>query len=334
MSNQQDVLTETKKVIPVSFWRHFADDETIDALKHPEENQINIEGHKAYTEAIQPDFVKLMSDGYFNLPLNGVNNPKNIDDLKKIQVIADDDDWLLRQVDLVKAQRKVIGNRKAFYNIFSPVTLLKWALFDSSQELPKQGDERLTQFFIDYPDDITHILEVIAQGVIKQIKAVVNAGGADGVYYSTQELQSDHYNRDLFDHIQKKIDLSIIAVINAVSDVNILHICGYSETKNHLSWFTDYDLPIVNWAVKIEDVSLREGQAIFKDKIVLGGFGNNTQDILYRGSREEIEAEVTNVLTDVDTSRVIIGADCTVPRDISIDHLKWAIAAVHQVAIG
>lgn len=80
----------------------------------------------------------------------------------------------------------------------------------------------------------------------------------------------------------------------------------------------------------VEGVTLQQGQQIFKDKVVLGGFGNTTDDVLYNGSKDEIEATVQGLLSNVDKKRVIIGADCTVPRDIPVDHLKWAIAAVHE----
>lgn len=333
MSNSQQILKNSTTQIPVSFWQHFAEDETIDALTHAEVDGINISGHEQYISELAPDFVKLMSDGYFNLPLKGVTDPKNIDDLKHIQEISDDDEWLVRQAQLVREQKKVIGDRKGFYNIFSPVTILKWALFDSETENALKGDERLTEFFINNPEEITHVLQVIAKGVIKQVKIVVTAGGADGLYYSTQELQNSAYNKKLFDTIQKGIDLSVIAAINEVSDISILHVCGFSHTSNHLEWFKDYDLPIVNWAVKFENVSLKEGQEIFQGKVVLGGFGNTTQDVLYQGTKEEIEKEVDTLLSDLDLERVIIGADCTVPRDTPVDHLKWAIDAVHRVSL-
>ncbi|WP_273714879.1 uroporphyrinogen decarboxylase family protein [Leuconostoc mesenteroides] len=330
MSNQQNVLLDATEKIPVSFWRHFANDETVDALENPTIATINMQGHKEYVDDLRPDFVKLMSDGYFNVPFDNVTDPKNIDNLSKIQEIQDDDPWLTEQVKLVQEQKKVIGQRRGFYNIFSPVTILKWALYDAESELPAKGDERLTELFIQYPEEIKHILNVLAKNIIKQVKAVVVDGGADGVYYSTQELQSSKYTKELFDGIQKNVDLSVIDVIKSVSDISILHIRGFSGTSNHLEWFIDYDLPIVNWAVTVEGVSLQQGQQIFKDKVVLGGFGNTTDDVLYNGSKDEIEAAVQGLLSNVDKKRVIIGADCTVPRDIPVDHLKWAIAAVHE----
>lgn len=167
MSNQQNVLLDSTEKIPVSFWRHFADDETVDALENPTIATINIQGHKEYVDDLRPDFVKLMSDGYFNVPFDNVTDPKNIDNLSKIQEIQDDDPWLTEQVKLVQEQKKVIGQRRGFYNIFSPVTILKWALYDAESELPAKGDERLTELFIQYPEEIKHILNVLAKNIIK-----------------------------------------------------------------------------------------------------------------------------------------------------------------------
>ena len=46
--------------------------------------------------------------------------------------------------------------------------------------------------------------------------------------------------------------------------------------------------------------------------------------MLYRGSKEEIEAYVEKLIEDVGKVGVVVGADCTVPADISVERLNWA----------
>ncbi|MCG5648155.1 hypothetical protein L0O81_16470, partial [Oliverpabstia sp. DFI.9.49] len=48
--------------VPISFWRHFADNEFTDAAKHPEVITINLDGHQDYLNAVDVDLVKTMLD--------------------------------------------------------------------------------------------------------------------------------------------------------------------------------------------------------------------------------------------------------------------------------
>lgn len=75
--------------------------------------------------------------------------------------------------------------------------------------------------------------------------------------------------------------------------------------------------------MNIENVSLLEGKKIFGNRAVIGGFDNTANGILYRGSKEEIENFTEQLLKDVGTTGVILGADCTVPSDIDLKHLAW-----------
>jgi uroporphyrinogen decarboxylase len=118
-------------------------------------------------------------------------------------------------------------------------------------------------------------------------------------------------------------DFKALEAAVSSSQFNILHICGYAGYRNDLSHFIDYPAQIINFASVVEGVSLGEGKKRFRGKPVIGGFGNTTADILYKGSRAEIEAETERLLKEAGTLGVALGADCTVPRDIPRDHLKW-----------
>jgi uroporphyrinogen decarboxylase len=88
----------------------------------------------------------------------------------------------------------------------------------------------------------------------------------------------------------------------------------------------DYPAEIINWASIVEGVPLSAGKKLFGGKPVLGGFGNTKDDVLYKGRKEEIEAETERLLADAGTEGVILGADCTVPRGIPLEHLEWVRA--------
>ncbi|CAK8053915.1 uroporphyrinogen decarboxylase family protein [Eupransor demetentiae] len=328
MNASELIFDKKTNQIPVSFWRHFAENELIDGLQHPEVQQINLDGHKHYLAETQPDFVKLMSDGYFNIPLKGVKDVLNLDDLNNIEAIDADDAWLTEQIRLVQQQVALAGKRKTFYNIFSPVSSLKWQLTSHGVKNP---DHLVAKWYQENPEKIKHILTVLANDTIQQIHAVVKEGGASGIYFSTQELQGTSITEQFFREVQKEIDQKVITAIIQTAKINILHICGFEGATNHLDWFKDYDLSIVNWSVKAEKISLREGQALFSNKVVLGGFGNGENDVLYSGSVQQIKETVNDILNGIDKNRIIIGADCTIQRTTPIENLKAAIVAAKQV---
>lgn len=46
-------------------------------------------------------------------------------------------------------------------------------------------------------------------------------------------------------------------------------------------------------------------------------------ELLYKGSKEEIQAETKRILAEAGRQGVLLGADCTVPRDIDWKHFEW-----------
>lgn len=326
----QQLLTHKQGKVPISFWHHFsaASGIDLDGYLHPEIMVDNVKKTKQFVEDVQPDFVKLMSDGLFNYEFNQpVNNPRTIYD--GIEPINDNYPWITETKKLVKNQKAVIGDRLGFYNIFSPATLLKGALSkrpDGTHD-KTTADELLVKAIIDDRVAVERALKVITQDVIKQATAAIEAG-ADGIYYSTQAIQDQRINQPLFSELVEKNDRTIIRAVNKLSDTNILHICGNRGARNNLAWFSHYENSVINWSTDVEGIPLEKGKKIFPNKVVLGGLGNTNKDVLYQGNHDEIVGEVNRLIEKAGTENVILGANCTVPRDISIQHFQWAVHAV------
>ena len=53
------------------------------------------------------------------------------------------------------------------------------------------------------------------------------------------------------------------------------------------------------------------------------GPSSEENDLIYKGSEEEIRSEVRRLLDESGTKGVLLGADCTIPRDTDIRHLEW-----------
>jgi uroporphyrinogen decarboxylase len=311
---------ESTDRVPVGFWFHFLPDPSLDALEDPNLTERNYRGHKHFIETFHPDFVKIMSDGFFRYP--GVTSDllKQEEDLPKIAVIAKDHPWLNEQENLVRRVVALQPDTAYFYNIFSPSTILRIYV----------GKGKYLEWFKTAPEKLFAGLNKIAEGVILQVRTAI-ASGADGIYFSVQNPDIAAIGDADYRKYVSPSDLKVLDVANELSDRNILHVCGYEGVRNRLNFWTGYRAAAYNWAVNVEGVSLIEGKKLFGGNAVIGGFSNTKNSLIHKGSREEIQQFTRDLIRDTGKSGVIIGADCTIPNDIDLSHLMWVREAAETL---
>ena len=314
--------------VPVGFWFHFVTlEEKGQGLNNPRIFQKSVEGHRKYVERIHPDFVKIMSDGFFIYP-SDVYSPlvSSIQELASIESIGENHPWIQQQVEVVEAIRATFTEDIAsFYNIFSPISYLKrWFRTETSR-----GDKEVANLLLENPELFREILDVIAEDIAILTKAIIQDCGADGIYLSTQEIQDERITAELYQTYIEPSNIKVLEAANQVGGVNILHICGFQGASNNVTIFKDYPAQVFNWATHHEAVSLPQGQELFYGKAVLGGFENGKQSLLYGGSKAKLQEETKRLLTEAGTRGVLLGADCTVPDDFELERLDW----IRQAAI-
>jgi len=310
---------ETERV-PVGFWFHYTKDELLSVYDagNAEMRQQNIDGHKRFVKEFQPDFVKLMSDGYFFEPKTSkfLSSVKSASELYDLKPIADDDPWIRDQISLVKELTLSFGKDVlTFYNVFAPATAFKWS--------SGGGDKKLEEFIKEDKFAVIHALSIIAQNTEKVAAGVIKEGGADGIYLSVQSIQGTYVGPDLYAEVAAPAELSVLNAANAAGGKNILHVCGYEGARNNLHNFKNYPATAVNFASVVEGVSLEAGKEIFKGKAVIGGFANLKDSVLSAGTKEEVQKETKRLLDNAGRKGIILGADCTIPRDIDFQRLQW-----------
>lgn len=336
LTNEQvlDVMLQRKPetTVPFSVWHHFTPVEFFDGLKKPEGVKQSLAGLKKYVDDVDPDFVKLMTDGFFHFPLPGVEDPNDPDQLAKLQEIPADDPWIKAQVDLIKQQLEVVHGKLAFYNIFSPLTYFKWALINFDPSNLAEGDKRFGELYAKAPQVVEDALAKIAVGDKRLVQAVAKTG-VEGIYYSTQTIQAPDLidNHDFFTNVHEKIDLDVSQEIDQDFEVNILHICGFEGFRNHLQWFTKYPYKVVNYAVNAEKVPLAEGKKIFPKQVILGGLDITKDGTLYIDVPEDAANNAVKIVKNAGKDRLILGADCTIQRETPVVNITTVRDAVHQL---
>lgn len=308
--------------VPVGFWFHFAPDDLFN--EKPDVIRRNVEGHFQFYDTFKPDFVKLMSDGYFRYPNPTLAKVEKAEDLLKAKSGLVDQ-WIDGQTALVKELTDHFGEEvPTFYNIFAPATVLGFVLEESRSGLT------LAKLIKDDPDTLAYVLNVIKQDLARLAFRVITEGKADGIYLSTKNIQDKAVSKAEYHKYITPSEQGVLNVANAVSDYNILHICGYEGARNDLSVYQNYDVKVINWAAVVEQVPLKEGKKLFGGRAVIGGFDNTKNGVLYRGSKEEVESETRRLLEEAGTTGVILGADCTIPSDTPLERLEWVRGAAEQ----
>ena len=313
--------------VPMGFWFHFLENEPqADVFETPEKFERSLAGHKHYIDDFQPDFLKIMSDGFFQYPLEGGKRRiESMADLSLIKPIAKDHPWITRQIELVRTIVSYSPDLLHLYNVFSPAQALKMKTLGCGPEVIDMLEED--------PKAVADALEKLAQGIQTMVTEVLKATGIEGIYMSVGTPNEARCSDEMYRTYITPSDKMVLAAANALTDNSMLHICGWGGNRNNLRLFTDYDVKVFNWATHVENIGLREGKEIFGGHAVLGGFPSETGSFLYKGkSKEEIKAYTRELIEKNGRKGIMIGADCTMPIDMSYERLGWVREALIEMA--
>lgn len=316
--------------VPVGFWHHYLEDEHVSALANPSFHEKNLKGLIEYRDKYDPDFVKVMTDGYFDLPIKV--DISSAASLKNFTPVPFDHPWFQKQIQLLDENRQLYGHEIAmFYNCFSPLWHLEAAIREAAHVSEMESHDILLEFIRKDPESVEETLDKIADNLSLLVHAVIGEGKADGIYFSAQD--SHRYIPDaLYRLYVTPSDKKVLEDANTLSPYNLIHICGWRGNTNYLTIYQDYPVAAFNWAVNTEDLSLRQGKKFFGGKCVIGGFLNTKESILFTGNKAEIQNYTWKLLNEVGRTGVIIGADCTLPMDIDYERLHWVRDACEKPA--
>ncbi len=171
-------------------------------------------------------------------------------------------------------------------------------------------------------------LEVITESLLLFVKASFELG-IDGFYASTQGAEAYRFtNTEIFDNYIKPYDITLLTEINNACEFNILHICDYHGTYTNYSQFVDYPGDVVNCNLQTKQGLLTSKQAsLYFERPFMGGVDRH--GAMASGNPQLITQELTRVLDNA-PSRMILGADCTIPGQTNWDHIAHAIDIAHN----
>ena len=308
--------------VPFSFWFHFVKNEDkVDAMEDPGILDALYEGHRRYINEVQPDFVKVMCDGLFRYPSDGLVHFKSVEDFAGIEALDREHPWIQAHVKSARRISQLRDETVYIYNVFSPSMLFRIL----------HGEEVFMAAFRENPVKMGDAMKRISEGTVNLVRALMEDGGMDGIYYCVQNQNVDLISDEEHEKYFGEADRQVLEAANAINDCSILHVCGYEGRHNHVDQWTGYKSKAVNWAVNVEGVPLSEGKRLFGNRCVVGGFANTAQGILNMGSEEEIKAAAKKIVEDAGREGLVVAADCALPFSIDWKHLIWVREALESM---
>lgn len=284
--------------VPASFWFHFP--------RPQAQGEASVKAHMEYYRASNVDFLKVMNEH----PYEGNAAIKTASDWLSLRPAKLQERFYQEQLDEIKRIVDEIGGEcLVITTIFGP--------FSSGNHA---ANNQVTAHLKENPAAVSQGLGTIAESLGAFGVACIEAGAA-GIYYSAQGGEEERFTQEEFVSYIKPHDLTVLNAIKNHGEFNLLHIC-----KDHirLPLYADYPAHAVNWAATKHNLNLKQGRDLFKRPIV-GGFGD--RGLIVDGTEAEIAAEVRRIVADFGERGLMIGADCTLPTDINVGHIRAAVEA-------
>ncbi len=279
-----------------------------------------IDAHRTFFQETDVDIFKVMNEHLYS-PEVVIKSPE---DWKHVRPITGKERYIQNQLDIIKALSDELGS-EAY--IFATIH----GIFASAFHATKDDDaslahhDKVTAHLAERPDIVAAALERIAEGLAHFVNLCIEAG-AEGIYYAALGAESYRFSREDFNRYIKPNDITILEAAGKAPGGTILHMC---KDQLNIDLYKDYPSDIVNWAVNEQNISLEEGRTLFQ-RPILGGF-DDRGGVLVEGNKEEIEREVHLLVKTYGPRNFILGADCTLPTEISYERIRWAVDALKTV---
>ena len=290
--------------IPAGFWFHFP---AANAAGHA-----MAQAHIDYYRAADPDLLKVMNDnGYEPVGVEAITSPADWRKLEPAPLAS-------------KAYQAQLSGLRELVDALGDEVLMATTIFNPYSTGNKISDAKVTEHMKADPEALSAGLAAIAASLAEFARACIETGVA-GIYFSAQGGEKDRFTAEEHERYIKPHDLTILEAATAAgATCNVLHICGRGV---RLDGFRDYPGHTVNWAPQNDNLSLSAGRNLFQRPII-GGV--DERGPIVDGSQAAITAEVQAAITEMGPAGFMVGAGCTVPNDITVQHLVWAREAVAQ----
>ena len=301
---------------PFSFWQHMPMD-----ARHGDACAAE---HIRYAKETGVDFLKVMNDGV-TAPFD-TDSIKTADDWFSLRPAYEKNPYTAEMLYRAEKTCDALRDEVVIHlNVFAPLSLIR-----------RVGDDVLKAHIQENPAAVKHALQVIADEQAFLAEQAVKKAGCDGLVVCFQGAELNRFTPEEFDEFARPYDLQVLNAANSVSDLNIVHFCGWDEWKNRLSLWRNYPSKAVNWAIYVDGMDLPRGKEYFGNRAVFGGFDNRAKGLLRTENARVIQEETKRIVSDYqevfgNTNGLMIGADCSFQPEVDRKRFIWVREALNDL---
>ncbi|KAA0970990.1 hypothetical protein FPY71_11060 [Aureimonas fodinaquatilis] len=297
--------------VPSGFWLHFPEEDWF--------GQAAIRAHMDFYRAVDPDVLKVMNEYRYRMD-TPISRPEDWATWKPLKTKGG---YYQGQLDIIKGLADRLGSEVPLLATIHGVYI---CAFHGGRRPEATFDmpHLLTQHLKECPEAVMPAFRAVTDSLIELSLACLEAG-ASGIYYSSIGGETDRFDEETFNRYLKPFETEVLNEISRHTDEVVLHVC---KPQPRLGPYADYPAAAVNWAVHESNVSLEAGARLF-GKTVLGGLDDRS-GVLVDGTDEQIQSAVQKIISDHGRQGLILGADCTLPTEISTARIRAAVDAARM----
>lgn len=279
-----------------------------------------VKAHLDFYRKTDCDILKIMNENL--VPLIG--EMKSPDDWKKVPSYNRHSPFMQKQLDMIKRILDEAGDAYSLATIhgvcastihpleatygYVPVRKLFVEQMRSNKQPMMDARKRITDAMCD-----------LAQACIE--------AGCNGVYYAALGAERHFFTDEEFAEAVEPFDLQILHAVREAKGDIFLHMCKEDLNMQRYANYQDV-CDVANWGVYETNFGLEEGKKLFPNATIMGGLANRS-GVLVNGTEEELKQEVRRVIEEFGSTGFILGADCTLPTEISYERIRSAVHAAY-----
>jgi len=315
--------------VPASYYFHYHDAE--------KSADLNVKHMLEQQRIFDWDFIKVQLSAYFYGQAWGCtykDDPvwgplvdeyiiKEAKDYRKLEKLDSTQGPFGEQLRVAKMLNETLkGSVPFIQTTFSPLSVAG-RIAGAKNRDPVEA-EYVKKFMKEDPDSLHYGLKIISRTLADYAREAIRSG-AEGMFLTTTVYSKDVFTEEEYEEFGKPYDLAVYNAANeAGATLNILHMCRENVM---LDVMYDYPVQILNYeSTSSRNPSLKETLEKATDKAVWGGLDH--MEVLPKGPKEAIVAQVHEAVEQTGGRRFILGPGCTGLVRVPDEHLMAAKEAL------
>jgi uroporphyrinogen decarboxylase len=280
--------------VPFSVWHHFPPGAC--------SGKACADAHVAHYRKYDLDFLKVMNDNRFDMP---VSMPviERAKDWLSLKALRGSEPGFRAMLEALHEVKRAVGAETRFIaTVYSPFAVAM-----------RVSRDRAVEHLREDPESFEEGLAALAQGLSAFAKNAV-AAGASGIFFAASGAEPTMLSEQEYRRFVKPQDLK---VLKAVEDApfNMLHVHG---TSVHFELFLDYPVAVLNWPSHQSAWSIGRVREM-TDRCIAAGI--DERGPLAQGRMRGTISQIDEAVEQAGRTKFMVACECSIPPQTPADFL-------------